>query len=54
MLENQDRPIVRVKPYTYRPTVADLNEPIVFPPGTTPEDLARALVTPVRVVEEES
>ena len=54
MPENNNRPVVRVKPYTYQPTVAELNEPIMFPPGTTPEDLARALVTPVRVVEEES
>ena len=54
MPEKQDRPIVRVKPHSYQPTVAELNEPIVFPPGTTPEDLARALMTPVTVVEDQS
>ncbi|MCY4122421.1 MAG: hypothetical protein OXG72_16040 [Acidobacteria bacterium] len=53
MPENErDPPVVRVKPRSYRPTTAEMNEPITFPPGTTPEDLARALVTPVRVVEE--
>ena len=54
MPENRDRdlPVVRVKPLSYEPTEEELNEPIVFPPGTTPEDLARALMTPVRVVEE--
>ena len=52
MPEKTDRPVVRVKPRSYQPTAAEMNEPIVFPPGTTPEDLARALVTPVTVVEE--
>lgn len=54
MAEKQDRPVVRVKPRSYQPTAAELNEPIVFPAGTTPEDLARALVTPVAIVEETS
>ena len=49
---NGNQPVVRVKPRSYRPTAAEMNEPIVFPPGTTPEDLARALMTPVTVVEE--
>ena len=49
-----DLPVVRVKPRSYQPTAAEMNEPITFPPGTTPEDLARALVVPVRIVEEES
>ena len=52
MPEKQDRPIIRVKPRSYQPTATELNEPIVLPPGTTPEDLARAIVTPVTVVEE--
>lgn len=39
MPEKQDRPVVRVTPRTYQPTTAELNEPITFPPGTTPEDL---------------
>ena len=52
MPESNDRPVVRVKPRSYHPTAAEMHEPIAFPPGTTPEDLARALVTPVTVVEE--
>lgn len=53
MPENErDLPVVRVKPRSYRPTAAEINEPITFPPGTTPEDLARALVMPARIVEE--
>ena len=54
MPEKTDRPVVRVKPPSYEPTEAELNEPIVFPPGTTPEDLARALMTPVQIVEDRS
>lgn len=53
MPENdRDLPVVRVKPRS-RPTKAEMEEPITFPPGTTPEDLARALMTPVRVVTED-
>jgi hypothetical protein len=54
MPEKRDRPVVRVKPHTYQPSAAELNEPIAFPAGTTPEDLARALVTPVTIVEDRS
>lgn len=52
MPENNNRPVVRVKPRSYQPTAAELAEPIVFPAGVTPDDLARALVTPVTIVEE--
>ena len=38
MPEDRDRPVVRVKPRSYQPTAAELNEPIVFPAGTTPEE----------------
>jgi len=48
----EDRPTVRVKHHSYQPSKAELEEPIILPPGTTPEDLARAAVTPVNVVEE--
>ena len=51
--DQDDLPVVRVKPRSYRPTATEMNEPIVFPPGTTPEDLARALVTPARIVEDD-
>ena len=34
---------------SYQPTKAEKEEPLEFPEGTTPEDLARALMQPVRV-----
>jgi len=52
MPEDRDLPVVHVKPRSYQPTTAEMNEPIVLPPGTTPEDIARALMRTVRVVEE--
>ena len=48
----EDRPTVRVKPHSYQPSKAELEAPFTLPPGTTPEDLARAAVTPVNIVEE--
>ena len=47
------RPVVRIKPSTYKPTKAEVEEPITFPEGTTVEDLARAAVMPVTVVTED-
>ena len=47
-------PIVRVKPRTYQPNKAELEEPITLPAGTTPLRLARAAVTPVRIVEDDT
>ena len=46
-----DRPTVRVKPHSYQPSKAELEAPLPLPPGTTPDDLARAAVTPVRIIE---
>ena len=34
---------------TYQPNKAELEEPIEFPEGTTPDDLAKAVVAPVRI-----
>ena len=34
---------------SYQPSKAEMGEPIEFPPGTTPEDLARAVMQPVKV-----
>lgn len=39
--------------HTYQPTKAEIEEPITLPAGTTGEDLLRAAVTPVRVVEQD-
>ncbi len=33
----------------YQPTKAEKDEPLEFPKGTTPDDLARALMQPARV-----
>lgn len=46
-----NRPVVRVKTRTYQPSKAEMEQPVTLPPGTTPEDLMRAAVTPVRIVE---
>lgn len=45
-----DRPVVRVKPRNYQPTRAELDEPIQI--DATPEELALAVLRPVRVVED--
>ncbi len=34
---------------SYQPTKAELEEPITFPEGTTAEDLAKALMSPVEI-----
>ena len=45
-----DRPTVRVKPLGYQPTRAEMDEPIRI--DATPEELALAVLRPVRVVED--
>ena len=47
------RRVVRLKPPDYQPTQEELEEPIQFPQGTTLDDLAQAVVTPVKVVYED-
>ena len=42
-------PVVRLAHPSYQPTRAELNEPIEFPEGTTPDDLARAVMRPAAV-----
>ena len=42
-------PVVEIAHPSYQPKKAELEEPIKFPEGTTPEDLARALTQPVEV-----
>lgn len=49
----KDRPTVRLKPPSYQPSRAELDEPITLPPGTTPADLARAVTRPANVVYED-
>lgn len=50
-------PTVRIKPSNYQPSKAELEERIRLPPkpdGTawTPDEVAHALLQPVRVVED--
>ena len=45
-----DRPVVRVKPSTYQPTRAELREDVSI--DVTPEELARAVLRPVKVVRD--
>ena len=42
-------PVVRVKPHSYQPSKAELEAPIRI--DATPQQLAKAVVTPVRVLE---
>ena len=47
---------VRVKPHTYQPGKAELNAPVAIrkPDGSapTPDELAEAVLRPVRIVED--
>lgn len=51
-----DRPTVRVKPHSYQPSKAELEEPVVIRKADgsvpTPEELARAALRPMNVVED--
>ena len=47
------QPTVRVKPHTYQPSKAELEELIALPRPVTPEELGRTIVQPVNVVEED-
>ena len=49
MTRRRKRPEVQVVESTYQPTKAEKEEPLVFPRGTTVEDLARALTRTVRL-----
>ena len=52
MPKPDDRPTIRVKPKTYNPTKAELEEVIRLPEGTTPEQVAQAVTRSVRVIED--
>ena len=45
-----DRPTVTIKPRGYQPTKAEMEEPIRI--DATPDELALAVLRPVRVVED--
>lgn len=48
MTEDAKREVTLVHP-TYQPSKAEREELITFPEGTTPDDLAKALMRPVDV-----
>jgi len=50
MTETQDRPEVRVKPRSYQPTKAELEEELHI--NATPEEVIRAAFRQVKVVED--
>ena len=50
MPQPDDRPTINVKPHSYQPSKAELEEPIHI--NATPKQLAKAAVTPVRIVED--
>ncbi|MCY4461648.1 MAG: hypothetical protein OXC26_14825 [Albidovulum sp.] len=56
MSEPMDRPTVRVKPHSYQPSKAELNEPIVIRKRDgsvpSPEELVRTALRPMKVVED--
>ena len=49
-----DRPLptIRVKPNSYQPSKAEMEEQIRLPAGTTPQRLALAVVTPIRIIKD--
>ena len=53
MSEPKEKPTVVLPHPSRRPTKAELEEPIAFPPGTTMTDLARALGRQVSVEHED-
>ena len=46
---SKKRPTVTLVDNRYQPSKAELEEPIVFPKGTTPKKLARAVLRNVQV-----
>jgi len=55
-MKSSSRPTVLVKPHSYQPRKAELEEPVVIrkPDGSvpTPEELARAALCQVNMVED--
>ena len=49
MKRERERSEVRVKPHTYQPSKAELDEPVKI--KATPEALARAVLQPVKATQ---
>ena len=50
MPKDRTLPTIRVKPHSYQPSKAEREAPIRI--NATPEQIARAVVTPVRIIED--
>ena len=51
MTKPKEKPVVRLKRSGYQPTKAEMEEDVSI--DATPEELARAVLTPVRIEYEE-
>ena len=49
MSKERERREVRVKPHSYQPSKAELEKPVKI--DTTPGELARAVLKPVKVIQ---
>ncbi|MDE0005632.1 MAG: hypothetical protein OXQ29_23320 [Rhodospirillaceae bacterium] len=49
MTDKPTKPTVSLVRSSYQPSRAELEEPIEFPEGTTPEDLAKAVMKTVTI-----
>ena len=49
MIKKPTSQAVNIVRSTYQPSKAELEEPIEFPKGTTPDNLVRAVVAPVKI-----
>ncbi len=51
-----DKPTVRVKPFSYQPSKAEIEEPVILrkPDGTAPtvDEVVSAVFRPVKVIED--
>ena len=50
MPKSDPRPTINVKPHAYQPSKAELD--VTIRVDATPQQLAKAVVTPVRIVED--
>lgn len=49
-MDKPEKPVIKVKPHIYQPSKAELNELVKI--DTTPDALARAVLRPVKIVED--
>ena len=49
-MKNKEEPVIRVKSFDYQPKKSELEEKVYI--NATPEELARAVLRQVKVIEE--